>query len=79
MTAETNHVCSRISLIHIAYRLLLTCCLLLSLCVPAFAETVQGERPMIYLEGQGIYLYTDDGTLVYDVGVSLTDSLSRTP
>ena len=56
--------------------LLLTCCLLLSLCVPAFAETVQGERPMIYLEGQGIYLYTDDGTLVYDVGVSLTDSLS---
>ena len=54
---------------------LLVCCLLLSLCVPAFAETVQGERPMIYLEGQGIYLYTDDGTLVYDRGVSIMDRL----
>ena len=55
---------------------LLVCCLLLSLCVPAFAETAQTACPMIYLEGQGIYLYTDDGTLVYDVGVSLPDRLS---
>ena len=55
--------------------LFLALCLLLTVMVPAFAAEAQETCPMIYIEGQGIYLYTDDGTLVYDLGISITDRM----
>ena len=50
-------------------------CLLLAAATPVFAAETQEARPMIYIEGQGIYLYRDDGTLVYDRGISIMDRL----
>lgn len=49
----------------------LVLCLLLGLAVPALAENETASCPMIYLEGQGIWLYRDDGTQVYNLGIDL--------
>ncbi len=57
------------------FSLLLTACLLLGLAVPAFADEAQTACPMIYLEGQGIGLYRDDGTQVYNLGIDLMSRL----
>lgn len=54
--------------------LFLALCLLLTVTVPAFAAE-EKPRPMIYIEGQGIYLYTDDGTMVYDLGINILDRM----
>ena len=58
---------------------LLSFCLALSLLltvpVPALAAEPQESLPMVYLEGQGIYLYKDDGTKVYDMGISIMDRM----